>query len=387
MLKKFKRYYLCFATVAAFFCGMRAQAAEVAKPAADKLPDIQLEAPKPANAISSDTVIMKINGEAIKEGQFDEFLSGMLARQFGGQIGLGSLPPEMMEGLRGQAIEPFKEQILVGQALKQLKASPSDGDIKSEMERIDQLIKADSTTESLATKLAEAKKEDPQIEDKLKSQIKQQLSIIALVEQECKVKIDPTVDQVKAIYDKDPHQWGKVHAAHILIKTAPPQGTAAVSDKDAQATATQVLKEVTAGKDFAELAKKYSQDPGSAPQGGDLGYFGFETMVPEFATAAFKLKKGEVSGLIKSDFGFHIIKSLDYKPATLDDVKARIFMNERSTNMKKYSQTMVKQLSDKAKFEDLMPKKAPTAPPAGMPGMPGAAPAPAPAATPAPAAK
>ena len=101
-------------------------------------------------------------------------------------------------------------------------------------------------------------------------------------------------------------------ASHILIAV-----DAKASDADrkaARAKAEQVLAEVKAHPDqFAELAAKYSQDPGSAKQGGDLGFFGHGMMVKPFEDAAFALKRGELSGIVQSDFGFHIIRLTDIK--------------------------------------------------------------------------
>src|SRR4029453_1686024 len=90
----------------------------------------------------------------------------------------------------------------------------------------------------------------------------------------------------------------QIRASHILLKT---EGK---NDADVRAKADQVLKEAKApGADFAALAKKYSEDEGSGPQGGDLDYFARGRMVPEFDTAAFALAKGEMSPVVKTQFG------------------------------------------------------------------------------------
>ncbi|MBF8280662.1 MAG: PpiC-type peptidyl-prolyl cis-trans isomerase [Candidatus Magasanikbacteria bacterium] len=101
-------------------------------------------------------------------------------------------------------------------------------------------------------------------------------------------------------------------------------------NKTALAKAEEVLKEVKEGKtSFEELAKKYSQDPGSAAKGGDLGFFSEGMMVPEFENAAFALKKGEVSGIVESQFGYHIIRVDEVKTegkgadAKVTEVRAR----------------------------------------------------------------
>jgi peptidyl-prolyl cis-trans isomerase D len=124
-------------------------------------------------------------------------------------------------------------------------------------------------------------------------------------------------DEIKKYYEEHQAEFGapeQRHAAHILI-TVPAQA----SDKDKQAAkakAEKILQEVKqAPAKFGELAKKYSEDPGSAANGGDLGFFGRGMMVKPFEDAAFTLKPGEISGLVQSDFGFHIIKLIGAKPA------------------------------------------------------------------------
>ncbi|MDO8836311.1 MAG: SurA N-terminal domain-containing protein, partial [Vicinamibacterales bacterium] len=113
----------------------------------------------------------------------------------------------------------------------------------------------------------------------------------------------------------------QVRASHILFKTEE-KDEAAV-----RAGAEKVLAQVKQGGDFAELAKKYSEDEQSQPLGGDLDYFGQGRMVPEFDAAAFAMTPGAVSDLVKTPFGFHIIKVVDKKPTvvrSLDEVRTAI---------------------------------------------------------------
>lgn len=133
-------------------------------------------------------------------------------------------------------------------------------------------------------------------------------------------------DEIKKYYEEHQSEFGtqeQRQAAHILISVA-----AQASDADKQAAkakAEQVLQQVKqAPAKFAELAKQYSQDPGSAANGGDLGLFGRGMMVKAFDEAVFQLKPGEISGLVQSEFGFHIIKLAAVKPASiqaLDEAK------------------------------------------------------------------
>jgi peptidyl-prolyl cis-trans isomerase C len=104
----------------------------------------------------------------------------------------------------------------------------------------------------------------------------------------------------------------EVRARHILVE----------KEEDAKA----ILAELKKGADFAQLAKQKSKDPG-ASEGGDLGYFTKDQMVPEFATAAFKLEKGQISDPVKTQFGWHIIKVEDKRKRQLpefDKVKDQI---------------------------------------------------------------
>ena len=131
--------------------------------------------------------------------------------------------------------------------------------------------------------------------------------------------------EIAAFYQQNIAQYqtpGQVRASHILFKT---EGK---DEKDVQAKAEEVLKLAKApGADFAALAKKYSEDDSNNSNGGDLDYFGRGRMVPEFENAAFAMKNGEISDLVKTSFGFHIIKMVDNKPEStrpLTEVRTEI---------------------------------------------------------------
>jgi len=110
-----------------------------------------------------------------------------------------------------------------------------------------------------------------------------------------------------------PKEEERVGASHILVSYKGARGAAptVVRTKDqAKRRAQEVLKKAKAPgpADFAALAKKYSDDPGSGPKGGDLGLFNRQSMVKPFSDAAFALKPGDLSEIVESDFGFHVIK-------------------------------------------------------------------------------
>ena len=120
-------------------------------------------------------------------------------------------------------------------------------------------------------------------------------------------------------------------ASHILINAA-----ASASDADKQKAREKAQSVLDAIKknpaSFADAAKKNSQDPGSAVKGGDLGFFGHGAMVKPFEDAAYALKKGEISGLVQSDFGFHIIQLTDIKSAKSDFNQVRPVLEKELKN-------------------------------------------------------
>jgi peptidyl-prolyl cis-trans isomerase D len=133
----------------------------------------------------------------------------------------------------------------------------------------------------------------------------------------------PAAD-IERAYNNSIEQYStpeQVRASHILLKT---EGK---DDAAVKAKAEEVLKQARAGADFAELAKKYSEDEASQKNGGDLDYFGRGRMVPEFDQAAFSLEPGKISDLVKTQYGYHIIKVADKKAATtrpLSEVRQQI---------------------------------------------------------------
>nr|WP_277817250.1 peptidylprolyl isomerase [Koleobacter methoxysyntrophicus] len=120
--------------------------------------------------------------------------------------------------------------------------------------------------------------------------------------------------EVKEYYDNNPDEFkeypDEVKARHILVNT--------------EEEAKEILKKLKEGADFAELAKEYSKDTGSKEEGGDLGYFNRGIMVPEFDKAVFEMEVGQISDIVKTQFGYHIIKLEDKKISPIikfDEIK------------------------------------------------------------------
>ncbi len=139
----------------------------------------------------------------------------------------------------------------------------------------------------------------------------------------------------------------EVRARHILIRVAPDAPEDEV--QSAYQKALRVREQLLQGADFADLAEQYSDDPGSKLRGGDLGWFGYGRMVPEFTQAAFSLDVNEISEPVRTQFGFHIIQVLEKR--TTDDLKQRLREAYVQEQRRQKFEDWVKSLIENAQIE------------------------------------
>jgi peptidyl-prolyl cis-trans isomerase D len=164
--------------------------------------------------------------------------------------------------------------------------------------------------------------------------------------QRIKDKITPTEEEIRQYYEDHETEFNKgkeVKASHILFRLdqdADKETEAAVKQK-----AEDVLQKLRAGADFAEMAKEYSEDPGSAKNGGDLGFFTKGRLVPEFEEAAFAMKVGEVSDLVRTQYGYHIIKVEEIREEPDPYGKAKPVIVER-LKLEQAKERAAKQIED-----------------------------------------
>ncbi|HDK35633.1 MAG TPA: parvulin peptidyl-prolyl isomerase, partial [Bacteroidetes bacterium] len=137
--------------------------------------------------------------------------------------------------------------------------------------------------------------------------------LVDKLQQEKFQKIRISRSEVEQFYntmkDSLPKRGTSVNLSHLLLMVKPGKD----AKEEAYKKISEIEKELKAGADFAALAKKYSQDPGSAAKGGDLGYVTRGDLVKPFEEAAFKLKPGQMSGIVETKYGYHIIKMIDRK--------------------------------------------------------------------------
>jgi peptidyl-prolyl cis-trans isomerase D len=173
------------------------------------------------------------------------------------------------------------------------------------------------------------------------------LAILIADQAKISESLAPTDSDLVRVYNQNREQFRtkeRVHAEHILLKTA---GKPPAEDTKIKAQAEDLLKQLKGGANFADLAKKYSEDTGSAAKGGDLDWIERGQTLPEFERTAFALKPGETSGLVKTEVGYHIIRVIAHEDAHLqpfEQVKAQLAAGSKSEQVNE----IIQQISDKA---------------------------------------
>ena len=210
-----------------------------------------------------------------------------------------------------------------------------------------------------------------------KPEVVQQLSLMRenLVAQAQLQKIEEGIklsdDDLKKVYESGKNEYEQVKAKHILIafkgSPAAQQGKPELTEEQAKAKAEELRAKIVGGASFDELAKTESDDTGSGSRGGDLGEFSRGQMVPEFEKAAFEAKVGDVTPVVRTQFGYHIIKVEEHGHTPFEQVKPMLERNERQQRLQKTLEAMketAKPTFNETYFAPPAPQAAPPPPPA-----------------------
>ena len=266
----------------------------------------------PARADDVDPVVVKVNGTEIHQSDLT------VAEEEAGQ-----LPPMSPNAKKDYLVQFVTDMILMSQA-------------------------------------AEAKKMGDTLEFKRKLAFnREKLLMEQLLQKAAKEAL--TDKAMHDVYDEAAKQMGQeqeVHARHILIRAAAGDDKAS---KEAEDKIKAIIVRLKKGEDFAKVASEATEDPSGKANGGDLGYFSKEQMVPEFSDTAFKLDKGQISEPVKTQFGWHVIKVEDkrVKPVPpFDEVKPQI----ENYVQRKAQAELVTSLRASAKIEKMYKPDEPAAP-------------------------
>jgi peptidyl-prolyl cis-trans isomerase C len=290
-------------------------------------------------------VVARVNGEDVTAGELTQAIARIEA-----QLG-APLPPEE----RSHVVREILDQLIAFRLLTQAVAAEGltmpDAELDAELALVqNQFPSPQAFEEALAAQGTTL--------DTYRAETRRQILVERLVEQAIADELAVTPEQVTAFYEDNPDQFrvgAQVRARHILIGV-PEVGTADAR-AEARSRAEAVLAELQAGGDFEALAREHSDDPGSAVAGGDLGYFSQGDMVPTFDEAAFALAPGETSGLVESQFGFHIIRVVDRQAARmvpLDDVRPQVEQFLQGQNQQSATQAYIDALRAQGTVEILI---------------------------------
>jgi peptidyl-prolyl cis-trans isomerase C len=330
-----------------------ARAAEEPKPAATAAPATPATPAVKAADLFPDPVVAKGKGLEIKRSQLDADV--VRAKSM-----YNSRQQPAPSDLDAQVLER-----LVGFQLIMAKATPEDRAAGKEL-----------FEKNIQRAKTEAKLTDKEFNDKLAPQLllqnltreewdKQQIdqtTVPVVLKRE--LKVSASDEEAKKFYDENPSKFEQpemVRASHVLISTRDNATNSELSEekkKEKRKLAEDILKRARAGEDFAKLAKDYSDDPGSKDKGGEYT-FPRGQMVPEFETAAFSLKTNEVSDIVTTQFGYHIIKLSEKMPAkkmelakVSSDIKDYLSQQELQSKIPDY----ITKLKADANLEILDPK-------------------------------
>ena len=290
-------------------------------------------------------VLARVNGESVTRKEIEEVIQSIESRAG------GPLPAEQRDRVYRDLIDRAVGYKLLMQEAKARKVNVSDAEVEAKIDEVrKQFPSEDLFKQALASRSLTL--------DRMKSEARQELAIFRLIEGEIAGKVAVKPEQVEDFYKKNPDQFKepeRVRASHILISV--PENADAAAKAQAKTKAEKVLKDVKSGKDFAALAKQHSQDPGSAVNGGDLGFFQQGQMVGPFNDVAFSLKPGATSDLVETQFGYHIIRVVEKNPGRtvpLDEVRPKLEQYLQGQNKETQTEAFVKSLRAKGKVEILV---------------------------------
>jgi peptidyl-prolyl cis-trans isomerase C len=297
--------------------------------------------------------VARVNGKPILGKDLERFVRAELAH-------IGN--PEwknLREDYRGQLVLDSLT-VLINQRLLYQKAIASgmkatDAEVQAELQRITKTFKSDAEMNAaLANQMMDR--------TALEKSLHQSLAVSKYVDENINKKITVTPEEVAKYYTGHPAEFQHpdiVRTSHILISA----GENAEQDALAKQRAEALLARVKKGEDFAKLARENSTDE-SASRGGDVGFSSRDTLIPEYAEAAFSLPVGGVT-LIRTSLGYHIVKVTDKKKeglSTLDEVKAQLTDFLKKEKARTDLTKLVNQLRDQAKIEILIPAGQPLNP-------------------------
>jgi peptidyl-prolyl cis-trans isomerase C len=301
------------------------------------------QAPSPSAEVENPAVL-DVNGEKIYAGDITITMRN-IAAQMSGQA-----DAQNQEALAQTAMQQVVEQKLLAQEARRTGVEAHEDRLAAMVQAVERQA---GGKEKLETDLATFGMTHEQLTAYLRDM---ELSR-SLIESQILPTIDVSDEEIKSFYEQNPQLFDvaeQVHARHIIFKIGLDADPEAV--RETRARAEEARQRALAGEDFAELARELSEGP-TASQGGDLGFFTRQQTAPQLANAAFSTDPGGIAPIVRSNFGYHVIKVEEKRPARhlpLDEVSDRVrnMLIQKKTGEK--TSELIKKLGEKATIVNLV---------------------------------
>jgi peptidyl-prolyl cis-trans isomerase C len=316
------------------------------QPAAAAATPAQPELPAPVKPMPAELpeVLARVNGEAVTKAEFDRLVKNM-------EMSAGQpIPAERRDELLRKALDQLVTYTVLTQETKARNVAVADAEVEQNLQQMRQQFPDAKTFEQALSARGMTL-------ERLRADARTDLAINKLMETEVAGEPEATDAQVREFYDKSPDKFKQdeaVRASHILIRVDP-KADAATRQK-ARTRAEGLAKDAKSGADFAKLAKENSAD-GSAAQGGDLNFMQRGQTVAPFDQAIFSMQPGQISDVVETEFGYHVIKVTEKRAASTvpyEQVSARIRDYLTQQGKQQRAQSFIEGLKQKAKIEVLV---------------------------------
>lgn len=322
-----------------------------------------------------DKVIVKVNNENIMKSEYEKLLNATLEQLK--QLSNRELTDEEFKQVKKKVLDQLIADKLLLQEAKRRNIKVT----KREIEEGIKTVKARFPSDLMFQQ--ELKKENL-TEKQFEKRIEEQIMVLKLIDEEIKKNLkEPTESEAREVFNKvikiinkkdkdmklsddeknelnilaqlvERYFNEQVRVRHILIRVEPD------APKQKKEEALKKIKEIKSrlekGEDFANLAQKYSEDPGSKDKGGDLGFIARGDTLEEFEKVVFSLKEGQVSDIFQTKFGYHIAKVIEYRAKRepeFEQIKDDLLQYVAKKNAEKYYEQFVEQLKNKSKIQYL----------------------------------
>jgi len=296
-------------------------------------------------ALGPGGAVIEVDGAKMTKAQLDAEVNSKLSEI------QDKIPAEKLDQVKANIqkglVEDFVVKTLLNNEVNRLKITATNEEIDSAIEKLKSTLPANMTLEDLM-------KKNHLTREKMREEIQLGIRINKLISPQIKNLPAPTEKEISDFYKNNQNRFKvpeAVHARHILIAKAPGDSAALLAQKKAKAEGLR--KQISAGADFAELARSHSDCP-SKSKGGDLGNVTRGQMVKPFEDAVFALKKNQIGPVVETEYGFHVVQALGVRPpktiAFDEKTKAMISAYLQQQKQQDVFKNMIRSLKEKAKI-------------------------------------